>query len=792
MNSLNKKLWRTVLSTKGQFLAVAAVVMLGMTVFIAMVTTYHNLEATQDKYYKDNNFADHYFHVINAPQEIVSRIEDLPGVLKVTGRIQKDVPVLKEDNQRATARLTGYWLPIENEINGIEITSGQIFDEHGHGGKYEVLLDPQYAEANKLSFNDTLTIAAEGKQVTLTVAGTAIGPEFVYPIKDASTLIPDYETFGIFYVPNALAQQFLNLPGQINQILIIFAPGADKDATVRQIENILEPYGNLTNYPRDDQISHALLQAELDQLLTTSQSLPVIFLLVAALIQFVIISRLVKSQRLQIGIMKALGYHNRQIMWHYAGYAMLVAVTGLVLGSVLGVVLAGYLTRVYALYFNLPEAMGGISMPAIVLGAFLCMGTAMAAGFVATRGILKINAAHAMRPEPPKGTGKVIFENWPWFWRRLDPSWKMALRGVLRNRLRFAITTLGVVLAVGLLVVSWFFNDSIDYLLEQHFYREQKYDLIVRFDAPVKDNELLYISQLDGVIKTEPIFEMPVKMAFGDKTADDTLLGLPTDVSLKMLVGEQGQQLWLPTNGILMDRRTAHDLGVNIGDKVKVETQLGIGPSHQDYLTVMGINRQFVGGGSYINISQLNRLIGEHQVVTGAMLKVEHGKALPVEEQLNKIIGVSSVLSRQKELDNFYQHLEMMVYFTGVMVIFAGVLGFAIVYNSSLINFYERKNELASLKVIGFSNREISNLLLKETAIQTVLGIALGLPFGRAMAHGYINAVSTDMFIIPVIIYPMTYILSAIGGIIFVMVAFKYANRGIRKLDMVEALKYRD
>lgn len=792
MRALDKKLWRTIRSTKGQFIAVVAVVMLGLSVYISMTTAYYNLERTQQEFYQENSFADYYIHVVNAPQEIIKQIEAVPGVTKATGRIQKDVPVLKEQNQRATARVTSYPMPLDTELNRIQLQSGRMFDQYPQSGGVEILVDPQYAEANNIQFNDQVIIVADGRQVPLTVVGIATGPEFGYSIQDTANLVPDYETFGIVMVPNNQAQQVLNLPGQVNQVLLALAPGADEAKVAQQVKDILEPYGVLADYAREKQLSHAILQGELDQLLTTSRSLPLIFLLLAAAIQFIILSRMVKSQRLQIGVMKALGYNNRQVILHYTGYAICVAVTGALLGTLLGLWFASGMSKMYSYYLNLPDTIGGISYPAILYGSLLSLVTATIAGLTATRSITAINPAESMRPEPPKGTGTILLESWTWLWSKLDSSWKMSLRTIFRNWVRSGITMVGVVFAVGLLVVSFFMNDSIDYMLDRHYQQEQHYDFLIRLGTPVKDYELNNIQRLDGVIRVEPILEIPVKMSYQGRTEDDLLVGLPADVSLKTLMDGNDQPLRLPEEGLLIDQRTAAKLGVGVGDRVTVETRLGLGPSHLAQITVTGINQQLIGGGSYLDLGRANRVLQESGLVTGAMLRVEPGKNDLVEAEMNEITGIASILSRHKELANFTKNMDTLIFFTAVMITFAAVLGFAIVYNSAMISYTERKRDMASLRVLGYTTKEVSGLLFKETAIQSALGIALGLPFGYLMARSYVNAVSSDIFTIPVVVYPQTYLLSALGGIIFISVAHLLTVRGIKRLDLVEALKNKD
>lgn len=792
MSVLTRKLLRAIWATKGQFLAVTAVVMVGICVYISMSTLYYNLSRSQEVFYQESNFADYYFHVVRAPQQVTRQIEAVPGVIKATGRIQKDVPVLKDDNKRATARLVSYPLPLEGEINRPQLQKGRLFEKYPVSGGIEILTDPQYIEANELSFSDYVTIVAEGKQVYLNLVGTAISPEFIIVMKDAATLMPDPKTFGVFMIPHNQAEQILNLPGQINQVLVTLAPGADEKKVVEEIKAILAPYGNLADYPRKDQLSHFVLEAELKQLKVMVRFMPSIFLGVAAAIQLVMLGRMIKSQRMQIGVMKALGYNNRQIMQHYTGYALAVALLGAFLGSLSGIYLASVLSQIYAIFFHLPETISGVNVKAIFYGFAICLTVSLAAGLSASKAVVSINPAESMRPEPPRGAGHIPLERWKWMWQRLDPTWKMSLRTISRKMGRFGVTLVGVVFAVGLLVMSLFSNDSINYLIDKHYYRDQSYDLLVRFNTPIKESELINISRLEGVIKTESMLEIPVNIHFNGRSENDTLAGMPPDLTMKALTGENGKPLELPEEGLLMDTRTARKLGAKIGDTVEIETLLGIGPSHRTHLTVMGVSEQLVGGGTYLSLDQANRLLKERQLVSAAMLKVDPGHLGQVEETLNEMTGIGSISSPRKELENLNQNMDSMLYSIFVMVGFAVVLGFAIVYNSSVISFAERKRELASLRVIGFTSGEVSGLLLKETLLQSLLGVALGLPFGLFITSAYIKSMSNDLFTLPVIISPLTYVLSALGGIFFIMMAHLFAVRGVKQLDLVDVLKNRD
>jgi putative ABC transport system permease protein len=791
MSVLLKKLRRTIWNTRGQFLAVTAVVAVGIAVYISMTTSYYNLNRTRDEFYRENNFADYYFHVVRAPEQITRQVESLSGVAEVNGRIQKDVPLVKEGDQRATARITSYSVPVEG-INRIQLLSGRIFERYPQGGGVEVLVDNRYFTANRLTFNDTISIVSESRKVHLSVVGTGTGPEFTYAMKDAATLMPDPETFGLIMMPLNQAQQILDLPGQINQVIIKLSPGADEEKVAEQVKELLEPYGNLSGYPLKKQLSHAILQGELDGLKAVSGFMPAIFLGIAAAIQLVMLGRMIRGQRLQIGIMKALGYDNRQIMTYYTAYAMFTSLLGALLGTLLGIGLASAISGLYADVFNLPRAIGGVNITAMINGFILSLAVGAAAGLAASRGVVSVNPAESMRPEPPKNAGGIFLERLPRVWRLLDSTWKMSLRTAIRNRGRFTLVLVGVTFSVGMLVMSLFASDSIDYMINKQYFLDQRYDYLVRFTSPVKENELLNISRIEGVIKAEPVFEIPVKVYYNGKSQEDTLQGIPPDSTLKRLENQSGRPLRVPGEGLLINEKTANKLGVREGDKVEVETLLGTGPSRRANLTVVGINRQLVGGGSFISLEQANLVMQERHLVSGVLLKIDTGNSEILDEELNDMNGVSSILSRQKELDNFNKNMEAMVYSIAIMVTFAVVMGFAIVYNASVISFTERKRELASLRVLGFTTREVSGLLLKENLLQSLLGVAAGLPFGRLISQGYVNAVSTDLFTMPVVVYPMTYFWSALGGVFFIAVAHLLAVRGVKKLDMVDVLKNKD
>ncbi len=789
MKVLNRRLQHIIKGSLGQFLGMAVIIAVGISLYIGITTAFFNLSQSQHSFYQDNNFADHYFYIVRAPESILKQVEKVPGVKLATGRIQKDIPVLKDNQERATVRITSYRLPLDREVNSIQLMGGRLFSSYPASGGMEVMVNPAYFEANRLSWGESIDIVAENRKYPVKVVGTATGPEFTYIMKDAANMMPDNETFGIMMIPLNQAQQLFNLPGQLNQVLVQFVPGADVDTAVQSIKDILSPYGNLASFPRQDQLSHAALDAELTGLDAISGFLPMIFLTVAAAVQFVILRRMIKTQRTQIGILKALGFDNTQIILHFSTYAILICAIGAAIGIGSGVYMASYFSDLYAMFFNLPQAIGGLNYQVILNSILLSLGVGALAGFSASRPVLEISPAESMRPLPPSRSSRSLLENWAWFWTRLSSSWKMAFRTISRNRFRLLVSIFGIVSAVALLILSMFTNDAVDYMMDQHFNKESSYDYLLTFSQPVKDSELLNIARLNGVEHIEGFFSLPVRVHYLGHSEEDVLIGIDPANTLKRPTRENGQFIPIPDDGIILSRRSAERLGLKVGDTVQLETLLGLGPARYAQVKITSINYQLLGNESYITLTQANRILNEARLVNGALMQTDSSQTENIEKHLADMTGINSIVSRNKERDNILSMMDSMIYMVSIMIMFAVVLGFVIIYNSVIMSFNERKRELAALLTIGFTRQEVAGIMWKETIPQAIPAVLLGLPAGKMLAELYFSSVEFDMWYMPVVIYPSSYAMAALGGVVFVLLGQWAASRGIKKLDIIELSK---
>ena len=789
MGILSKKIVRYIFRNLGQFFAAVTVVMCGIVIYVAMNSSYSNLKQAKDNFYSENNFADYYFHCVKAPDSAVSQIANIPGVRAVTGRIQKDLSIIKKNEERATARIISYNLPDDNELNKINIIDGRIFVEKIGGSIPEVVLDPRYYAANHLKFGDEVSVIIDAKEKYLIVAGVAIGPEFIYAMENSSDILPDPEKFGIFILEKRQAQQLLNMNGEINQLLVQFEAGSEQNIIIEAIKEVLRPYGLLASFPRSDQLSNAVIDGELKELSSVATVLPLIFLSIAASVQFIILRRMINNQRSQIGLMKGLGYHGYEIIIHYIYYALTIAFAGVVVGVVLGIPSSNYFSKIYNTYFNLPGNLKGIAIRPIILGLSLCLLTSLLAALTASREIVGILPSSAMRPEPPKAGTKSWLERHIKSLDKISVGWKMTIRNMFRNKVRTLITQLVVIFAVGLLVCSFFLNDAADYMMRKTFYESQSYDMTIRFDTMQPERELLNIGRIDGVQRVEAFMEIPVRIYYQGRYEDDVLIAYDTDLSMKKLENTQGEQIHIPAEGLLLNQRTKDKLGVASGETVEIETLLSYGQTNWSKTLIFGSVNQMIGAGSYIDLQQANQIMKEQKLVSGAMLKVDQDKISHVETEINKMLEVSSVLQQRKEVANWEQLLQTLDISTGIISLFGILLGLAIVYNSSVMNMSDRRREIGYMRAIGFSSNEISRLLFRENIIYLIFGTILGLPFGRQLVGAYMKSVENDLYTLPIIIYPRTYVLATVGGIIFILIAHFLSTKEIKKMDLVEVLK---
>lgn len=787
MSALTRKLLRDLLHLRGQILAIALVVACGVAVFVSSRTAYDSLLTSQVAYYADYRFADVFAHLKRAPESLAARIAALPGVATVRTRIvfevTLDVPGLAEP---ATGRLVSIPERRAPILNDLYLRRGRWVEP---GRRDEVLVSEAFAKANGLEVGDTLGAILNGRWEDLHIVGIGLSPEYVYEIR-GTELFPDNRRFGVMWMSRDAMGPAFDMDGAFNDVVLSLAPGASEAGVIAGLDRLLDRYGGLGAYARRDQISHHFLSDEIAQNRMFGRVLPAIFLGVAAFLLNIVLSRLVATQRDQIAVLKAFGYDHWSVALHYLQFALVAVLLGAVAGTIAGFWLGAVINRLYVDFYRFP-VLHFVAGPRVVAFAVGVAGSAALLGaWGAVRRALALPAAEAMRPEPPARFHAGVLERLG-VQKWLPAPARMILRNLRRRPLRAGLSVLGIAFAVAILIVGRYFVDAIGYIADVQFRLVQRDDVTLAFHDPLPERVRFELGRLPGVLRSEPLRAVPARLRFEHRTRRVGLTGLERTSELHRLIGADLRGLEVPPDGVLLTAKLAEVLGVAAGDRLTVEVLEGSRPVRS--VPVVGTVDELLGMSAYMELGALHRLMREGGALSGAFLAVEPSEEAQLYQQLKRMPAVGGVTLRGVALKSFEETLaRSMGIFTTVLVSFACVVAMAMVYNSARIALSERGRELASLRVLGFTRREVAVLLLGEQAILTLLAIPLGYAIGYQMCMSIAGRYQWELFRMPLVVTGRTYLFALVVIIAAAVLSGLLVRRRLDRIDLVEVLKTRE
>jgi putative ABC transport system permease protein len=790
LNTLNRKLLRDLWKSKGQAIAVTAVILCGIGDYVAVSSAYRNLKLTRDTYYHEYRLADFWIPLERAPKSAVYKVEAIKGVTRARGRVVKDVnlDVAGSDDPKI-GRIVSMPDKPRPVLNDFCLVSGRYFASEALD---EVILSDRFAKANKLRVGDRIRATINNRKEALRIVGTALSPEYVYMIRNAQEFIPNDLGFGVLFVKDTFAEMILDMRDGCNEIVGSVDSPDRLDAVFERAKKILEPYGVLATIKQRDQISNRFISDEIAGLGVAAKIDPSIFMGVAAMILTLMLARMVKRERTEIGLLKAYGYTDLAITGHYLKFAWLVALAGWLGGIAVGGWLGRWMIGMYQQFYQYPllryrfygDVMGlslGIAVTAGSLGAT-----------VAVVRVLRISPAESMRPEAPRLGGAILLERIGWFWRRVSFTWKMILRNTARYKVRAGVSIFGVAMATAILLLGRFIVDSMDRLMHHQFREVQLQDVKVTFESERGQQAIGDLRRIDHVRKVEPLFEYPFEVHAGWRKKELLVTGLRPDTQMFRLMDTEGRPVELTENGLVLTERTAHEMGLRGGDQVILKPMIGKVKKERT-VAIRPPIRQYLGMGAYMNLDALSRLMDENLAVNAALLRVDRGSERALTRRLKQIPGVAGVEIKETSLVSFEKTLKAsMGIMNTILLTFAGVIAFAIIYNATSITILERSRELASLRVLGFSLDEVGRIVFRENWLLSAIGVAVGLPLGLGLCRWISSLYSTDLYRLPFFIRNETYVFAVLSIAVFVALANWSSRRRIRSLDMVEVLKSRE
>jgi len=789
MGRLGTKLRRDVLRHKGQFLAASVVVMCGLAVYVSLYSVYNNLRVSRDGYYRQFHFADFFIELERAPVSALRLVEAIPGVLQVCGRIVKDVPLDVEGNEESViGRFISMPAKGRPPINDIHIVSGSYFTgTHEH----EVIVNQRFCEANELRPGDSFSATINGRKEQLHIVGTVYSPEYVYPIRNAQQFAPNDRGFGIVFVQKEFAESAFNMGSAVNNVVGRVRPGADVEGILEVAERRLKPYGVYHHYGREMQLSNRYVSEEIRGLRGSAVILPAVFLLIAGLIIHVIMSRITEQQRTQIGLLCALGYTKAEIVFHYLGYAVVVAALGAGVGAPLGQFLASQLMKLYRPFFRFP-AFETRFYPELFATAFAVSSGACVAGMLSSvMRVVRLQPAEAMRPPTPPSGRRILLERVGFVWNRLSLEWRTVLRGICRARMRTLLTVVGVTAATVILIVGLTTLDFFVFLMEFQFNMVDRSDLHVDLISERPASAVAEIGGLDGVRRAEGILQYGFELRNGWRKKTVLVMGLPSDGELHAVYDSARRRLTIPEEGFLVPDRLAKMLEVSRGSRIIADPY--VRGKDEVPACVEGVAEQFVGLTVYADRRYLCDLLGEAEMVNAVLATVDEPKFEHVVDELDGMPGVSGAVANRRIMEGLEETVQsMMNIMTFALSAFAAVIAFAVIYNSSAINVSERERELASMRAQGLGSEEVARIGTDDIMPLGVLGIVLGVPLGRLACSGVARLYETDIYKMPAVTYPRTYVIAVALVVVFLLASRRICKRRVARIDIIRALKTRE
>ena len=580
------------------------------------------------------------------------------------------------------------------------------------------------------------------------------------------------------------------LRNAFNDVTFRLMHGASEPEVLKRIDHLTAIYGGTGAYGRADHLSHRFVSDELVQLRGMAAIAPVIFFVVATFLLNIVVNRLIGTQREQIAALKAFGYTRREVGWHYLKLALLIVTLGTVIGIAFGAWLGRGMAAMYTRFFRFPTFEFYLDPSVLVLATAI----SALAGFLAVGGAvrraMKLPPAEAMRPEAPANYRATISERLG-LQRFFSQPVRMILRQVERHPWRAALSVLGIALSVAVMILGSFSKDIVDHIADVQFERAQRYDFHIGFVEPASASALHELENLPGIVRVEPFRAVPVRLHSEHRSRRVGLVGLPQDRQLLHLIDLQMRAARLPQSGVVLSKTLAELLRLKVGDAVTIETMEGQRRTLE--APIADLLEDFGGTSAYMDLEALNRLLHEGATVSGAFVTSDPARASELYAALKTTPRVASVTSKRAALASFRQTIaENFLRMRLFNVIFGCTIAAGVVYNSARIALSERSRDLATLRVVAFTQGEISSILLGEVGLLVIAAIPFGLLIGYGFAAFATLALQTETQRFPLIVQANTFAFAVTTVLVAALVSSAFVRGKLSQLDLVGVLKSRD
>ncbi len=767
VSPLTHKLLRDLRSGWKSFVAILIICAISIALYVGIDAAWRGMERNLQDQFERSDLADLWVKGA-VTDRTVRDIAAIEGVERAQRRVtvRMDADGLKGNPH--VLLLMNEGLPT---ISRPLVTSGEPLTERE---KNQCVLQERFARAHDLHVGDVLRLSQGDHVLELTICGLGVLPEFVVG-NDGGELVLAEDAFGYACVsPGTL----LHWP--YSEVAVSLKAGADLSAIRLAVEALVKDAQTVVS-ERKDIIGVKMATEQTGQIRSVGTIFPLVFFIIAVLITWTTMGRLVEKQRLQIGSLFAMGYSRGELILHFASYGLLLAVAGSLAGAggayVFGAALLSFLGAMYILPGVVPFISPAVMVVVSLIMVVITGGASMLSAITA----LGQTPSALLRPKPP-GKGKRVFlERIGAVWGRMGFSSKMVLRNMLRNPVRLLMGMVGALGCTALMVTGFGLRDSMDYVMELHFTETMRYDARVTLTS---DAAVGYGESIAARTGAEGFEEEMVTACEAFVQGDwrmKPVFVLQDGQELIRLADSQGESVDLPANGVALSRRAAEDYGLDLGDDILLRVPGG----RATQTRVEKIVDLRLDQGIYLSRGAWEALNLGPWMPTAVLLRGD-ALNLPVAAGMD---GVDKARGIEEERRSNTLNLQVMEFVVLMLVLFSGVLALVVFYNLGQLNLSERMRELATIKVLGFTPSEIKKLVLRENIIITIVGMLLGMVCGPVLHKTVlVSALPNTMQYVPYITRN-SWIFTAMLTLAFAMLVNWMLGAKFKEVNMVESLK---
>lgn len=769
---LFKKLLRDIKQSIGQFLAFVLVITIGAFFYTGLVTLSDNLSAYTKEYFHTHNLSDLNVYYDQISKQNMSELGEIEGINKIEGRYTFNA-MQSFDDTKATLKI--HSIPADNIINTPTMIEGNI-----PSSKDQILLDSHYAREHQYRVGDEIKISVNDVDMAFTISG--MGENVEYAKKNETQ---DHKTSGFAYVAEAGVPR---IAGSLyyNEVLIDAEEGYDIARLGQNVEAQSQKLSYVSQISKERTFNYSQLQQTVYNNKLMSKVIPLVLFIIEAIILFLTMSRIIDSQRNQVGIMKALGVKNSSIMLHYMGFPVLVSIIGSILGCIVAaIIFIPMIEASNARSYSLPSINFSLSSFSILIPILFSSAFGMLACYLSGIGILREHAAQAMRPKPPKKMKKLLIERFSGIWGRISYSNKLILRNIFLNKQKAIASSVGVVVSTVLLITAFGTQTSLQRVADQ-IEEVNTYDLKVEY---TRGAELEKVELPNGIESSYLLSAFPVEFVKGDDQEKATLSVTEKDNALIQFFDENDNSMTLMDSGVLVPKSYADHYKIAIGDTIQIQFT---DPSFENKtvdMKVAQISNQYSNPSFFCSVAYL-KSVGIDYNPTSILVKASNAADLTNVRQFFEQDNQVDTIADKDDLKESAQFILKQNSFIFIMfIISAVILSFGAIYTISSINIYERNRELATLKVLGYQKTKINRLIFSENMILTTFAVIIALPISGYMYSIIIEALSSTHQQIPDQINIFVMLVSVILAFLLTTLSNLLLRRKVSRINMIESLK---